>query len=131
MPDVGAFTDQQALLALQDGCREPVRLHALLVARTTAGTVDGGWADDSCLHAVRGSLAGSDDDLVDVTVQGIVRETDKLFHAVPVVVFPGSFDAPGVGAEVLYGENACARGVDDPHRVLRGVVGSSLGDSLG
>lgn len=64
VPDVLALADQEALLPLEDGRREEVGLDASGVDGSTARAVDRGRADDGRLHAVRGALAGGEDDLV-------------------------------------------------------------------
>lgn len=130
VPDVLALADEEALLALEHGGGQPVGLDALLVAGAAAGPVDGGRADDGDLHAGGVVLAGVDDDLVDVAVEGVVGEVEQLVDAVPVVVLLGAEQTPGVGAEVLDGEDTGARGVDQPERTLGGVLGSTLGDGL-
>ena len=103
VPDVRALPNKQTLLALQHSSSEPVRLHTLLITRSTAGTVDSGRADDSRLDAVGVVLAGFDDNLVDVAVEGVVGEVEEFGDAVPVVVLLGVFGTPGVGTEVFDG----------------------------
>jgi hypothetical protein len=103
VPDIRALPNKQTLLPLQHSISEPVRLHTLLVTGSTAGTVDRRRADDGRLDAFGVVLASFDDDLVDVAVEGVVREVEEFGDAVPVVVLFGALDTPGVGAEVLDG----------------------------
>lgn len=131
VPDVLALADQQTPLALQHSFCEPVGLHALLVARAAARTVDRRRADDGCLHAGGVAQAGVDDDLVHVPVQGVVGKVDELVDAFPVIVLLAAVHTPGVGAEVFDGQDASAGGVDKPDWILGGMVGDTFGDGFG
>ena len=71
VPDILAFSNQEALLALQHRSAEQVGLDALRVTRATAKTVDGRWAYDCDLHTGRGLLTSPEDDFIHVAVEGV------------------------------------------------------------
>lgn len=130
VPDVLALADKDTLLCLEDGRGEGVGLDTAGVAGSTAGSVDAGRADDGRLHAFGRGLSGSEDDLVNITVEGIVGEGSDFANAVPVIVLLGAIDTKGLGALVLPGQDASSRGVDEPDRVLLGVVADALCDGI-
>lgn len=131
VPDVLALSNLYPLLALQDVLGQCVGLDARPFARSATRAVDARRAHDGRLHALRALLAGSEDDLVDLAVQGVVGEVGEFVNPVPVVVFFGSFDAPLLAAEVFESEDAGSGGVDDPYGLLGGVASGSVYDGLG
>ena len=53
--------------------------------RSATIAVDSGWAHDGGLDCSRSVCAGIDDNLIDVLVEGFLRKTDQLGHAVQII----------------------------------------------
>jgi hypothetical protein len=81
-------------------------------------TVDSRWADNSSLNHV--SIVGTsfEHDLVDVTVESVVRQVGDFFHAAPVVVFFLRPLAEAVVVVVHVSQDSSATGVQVVARVL-------------
>lgn len=61
-----------------------IYLSTLGVANTSALTINGRWANDRRLYGW--VLRGSEHDLVDVAVEGMIRETGERVYALEIVV---------------------------------------------
>ena len=105
-----------ALLPLQNIFGKRIYLHACGVARSTSRPVDARWTHDCRLRTARRRLADAQDDLVNVSVQGIVRDAGHAVDPIPVVELVIALNTPGVIAEVLVGQNASTGRVNDENR---------------
>lgn len=130
VPDVLAFANQEPLAALQDRSTEQISLDALGVSRSTARSVDGGWADDCRMDARRIPLPSADYDFIDIAVQCIGGEIDQLAHAFPVIVFFWTLNTVGFSTLVFDCQDASAGGMNEPEWALARVVLGAIGNSL-
>jgi hypothetical protein len=53
--------------------------------RSATIAVDSGWAHDGGLDCSRSVCAGIDDNLIDVLVEGFLRETDEFVYTIQVI----------------------------------------------
>jgi hypothetical protein len=63
-------------------------------------------------------------------MESVGGQVNKLTHTFPVIVLFGSLNSIRASSIVLDGQNASAGGMDDPQRVLGGVMLRAFCDGL-